>query len=100
MIETDNVIPFVPRTPSGYVASVEASADVAEAKAKVDASSAMLIRLYAQLDQIALPESLAEQFKDKVVELLIGGRKLRSVLHELECPGAAGRGGRCVGTNM
>jgi hypothetical protein len=59
MIETDNVIPFVPRTPSGYVASVEASADVAEAKAKVDASSAMLIRLYAQLIEVVFAPVVA-----------------------------------------
>ena len=90
MLERDNVLPFIARGSLVRVSHIEEPSCISQAEAKMNCSSARLLRLYRDLDQMALPQAAACQFKQRIFELLITARQIRSMFRSLESIDAAG----------
>ena len=90
MLEKDNVIPFIARGSFVGVSHIEESSCISRAEAKINCSSARLLRLYKDMDQMALPPTVACQFKQRIIELLVTARRIHSVFRSLESIDAAG----------
>lgn len=90
MLEGDNVIPFIARGSLVRVSHIEKPSSISRAEAKMNCSSARLLRLYRDMDQMALPEMVACQFKQRIFELLVTARRISSAFRSLESIDAAG----------